>query len=139
MPSSLFRPEKGTAEKYTWQTLQELPVLVITPSYLQNEVHHGVMNYFPYALCPETAEGNTAFSQGPAFDFPPPTPWSYPPGHSARRARRGVPCTQRLVPRGAPLADPGLRVHLIMAFVIPSPRLDASTPEHSPPWAFEIG
>lgn len=52
MPSSLFRPEKGTAEKYTWQTLQELPVLVITPSYLQNEVHHGVMNYFPMHFAP---------------------------------------------------------------------------------------
>lgn len=33
----------------------------------------------------------------------------------------------------------GLHVHLIMAFVIPSPRLDASAPERSPPWALEIG
>lgn len=44
--------------------------MLVIPSYLKMNHTIEVTN-FPFALCPETAEINTAFLQEPICDFPP--------------------------------------------------------------------
>lgn len=127
-------------------------MLVTSPSYLHNEVRHEVVHLFPYALCPGTAEGSPHFCRDRLrVPRPPPAPWIGAPcsvragpatGTDRPAGRRWVLRVQRverLFPPGTSRDDLGLRVRVIMAFAIQSPRSDASAPQHAPPWASETG
>lgn len=134
------------------ESFRNYPVHVI-PSNLQKEPTPYILKTqvtnVSFALCPGPAEINTAFLQEPPLHFPRSTPWSHRPARSSRlgsplRRDREHPGSRSssasfLEVAWTVSATEKLSVHSIMAFVIRSPRLDCSTPENSPPKAFEIG
>lgn len=147
---SLQRKEqlkKGLGESFRNHPVHVIPSNLYkepTPYTLKTQVTN-----FCFALCPGTAEINTAFLQEPALDFPRSSPSSYRPARSSRLGSPLRPDQEHPGSRSSSAsflegawtisATEKLSVHSIMAFVIRSPRLDCSTPENSPPKAFEIG
>lgn len=142
-------PRKAQSNMYYLANPFEIPCT----SHHQNESKHYKLKTkvtnFSFALCPTTAEINTAFLQESTSDFPRSTSSSYRLVNSSCLGSP-LPWDQECPAYSsfsASFLEVGwtiwgtekLSVHLIMAFVIRSPGLDCSTPENSPPKAFETG
>lgn len=147
-----FPPQKEAVECVFGESFRNYLEHII-PSYDQNESNHYILktkvSNFSFALYPMGGEINTAFLQEPTSDFPRSTSSSY---RLVNSSCLGSPLLwdQECSSYSSFIASflevawtiqgtekPG--VHLIMAFVIQPPRLDCSTPENSPPKAFEVG